>query len=152
MLQRIKSMALQPPPWLRSDATAAHMAVEMKKNLAGIRSWEIVVRSGISAALINLVISFKSGQPLWRLMAALIKESEIYTHGFSVGDTYGNMQLFQVHHWRESCGLDHCVQHVDQCLFTRKIPSCWLLILLIWSTSHGSVHCNFTFNGWVVGL
>jgi hypothetical protein len=38
MLQRIKSMALQPPPWLRSDATAAHMAVEMKKNLAEIRS------------------------------------------------------------------------------------------------------------------
>ncbi len=38
MLQRIKSMALQPPPWLQSDATAAHMAVEMKKNLTGIRS------------------------------------------------------------------------------------------------------------------
>jgi hypothetical protein len=31
-------MALQPPPWLQVDATAAHMAVEMKKNLTGIRS------------------------------------------------------------------------------------------------------------------
>jgi hypothetical protein len=38
MLQRIKTMALQPPSWLQIDATAAHMAVGMKKNLTGICS------------------------------------------------------------------------------------------------------------------
>jgi hypothetical protein len=38
MLPRIKTMALQPPPWLQIDATAAHMAVEMKKNFTAIHS------------------------------------------------------------------------------------------------------------------
>jgi len=38
MLQRIKSMALMPPPWLQIDATLAHMVVEMEKNLTGIHS------------------------------------------------------------------------------------------------------------------
>ncbi len=54
-------MALQPPPWLQIDATAAHMAVEMKKNFTGIRSRGIVVCRDISIALINLVISLEVG-------------------------------------------------------------------------------------------
>jgi len=61
MLQRIKTMALQPPSCLQIDATAAHMAGAMKKYLTGIRSSGIVVCSDIPIALINLVISLEVG-------------------------------------------------------------------------------------------
>jgi hypothetical protein len=57
-------------------------------------------------------------------MAALNEESEANTHGFSVGDASANMLLFQVHYWEKCRTLDHCMQHADQFLFTKKIPSC----------------------------
>jgi hypothetical protein len=61
MLQRIKSVALLPPPWLQIDATLAHIVVEMEKNLTGIPSGGIVVCSSISIALITLVSSLEVG-------------------------------------------------------------------------------------------
>jgi hypothetical protein len=61
-------------------------------------------------------------------MVALTKESEANTHGFSVGDVSASMLLFQAHYWKECHTLDHSMQHVDQFLFTKKIPSCSLLI------------------------
>ncbi len=61
-------------------------------------------------------------------MVALMEESEGNTHGFSVGDASANMVLFQVHYWKECHTLDHYMQHADQILFSKKIPSCSLLI------------------------
>ncbi|CAM6042468.1 unnamed protein product [Sphagnum compactum] len=58
MLQRIKSVALLPPPWLQIDAALAHIVVEMEKNLTGIPSGGIVVCSSISIALINLALAY----------------------------------------------------------------------------------------------
>jgi hypothetical protein len=57
-------------------------------------------------------------------MVALTKESEANTHGFSLGDVSANMLLFQVHYWKECHTLDHYMQHEDQFLFIKKIPSC----------------------------
>jgi hypothetical protein len=57
-------------------------------------------------------------------MAALNEDSEANTHGFSIGDASANMLLFQVHYWGECRTLDHCMQHADQFLFTKKFPSC----------------------------
>ncbi len=69
-----------------------------------------------------------SGWPLWRLMVALTEESEANILGFSVGDVSANMLQLQAHYWKECHTLDHYMQHADQFLFTKKIPSCWLLI------------------------
>jgi len=61
-------------------------------------------------------------------VVALTEESEANTRGFSVGDVSANMLLFQVRY----------MQHADQFLFTKKIPSCTLLIRV-----------NFVWQPWI---
>jgi len=88
---------------------------------------------------------------LWRLMVALTEECEANTHGFSVGHVSANMLLFQVHYWKECHTLDHYMQHADQFLFTKKIPSCSLLIRVNF-VCQPWIDTVPSFMGWLAGM